>query len=252
MVDRAGGAQQHSGLDDRPGVGAVGRVVAELDFDGGVLGVGPGDALGADDDAHRAALESDPPLGAEVVDLGHASAGHKAAGRFGHHFEAGDEREDREAAEVWVVERELGGAERVVAQKGIFVERDDFGDFEQHAGLFLQNFGAGEHREVGPEVEAAFVADGRQGLFDLLLDGTRVGEEDVGRRESGDGGSCGESRISFSVRMVTDIGRSKSSACWRRWRCSTVRSSVTPCEASAPSVVELQKSGAVDAVGATA
>ena len=74
LVYGAGCRQQEDRLDDGPRVRAVRRVVPELDFDGGVLRVGPGDAFRADDDAHRAAFEADPALGAEVVHLRDAAA----------------------------------------------------------------------------------------------------------------------------------------------------------------------------------
>jgi hypothetical protein len=70
--------------------------------------------------------------------------------------------------------------------EGIVFEREHFGHFEQHAGLLVEDLGAGEHRKVRAEVETAFVADGGERFAGLFLGGAGRHEKAVRRCERGD------------------------------------------------------------------
>ena len=183
MVGGAGGSQQDDRLDDRPSEGAVGRVVAELHAHGRVVRVGPRDALGAQDDAQRAAFEADPALGVQVVDLRHAAARHQFAGGFAHHLQTGDQREQGQAFERGGGVGELRGAEGVITQEGVVLQRQNLDDFHHDAGLFFEDRGVGEHREIGAEIKASLVRNHRHGFARLFGGGARRGEEFTGRSE---------------------------------------------------------------------
>jgi len=185
----------------------------------------------------------------KVVDLRHAAARHQFAGGFAHHLQTGDQGEQGQALERGLGVGKLRGSECVIAQEGIILQRQHLGDLHHDAGLFFEDRGVGEHREIGTEIKAALIGDHRHGFARLLGGGARRGEEFAGRGEQSERGQPGgETQVVLGARhdreRAVEVKRAAAAVAVEHGEVE-----LHPLRGQqAEGMVELDQSGTVDAV----
>ncbi len=145
--------QQHDRLHDRPRVGAVRGVVAQLDPDSGEGRIRPRYPLRAEIHPQGAVLETDPPLRPEIIHPHDTQPRGEPPGRLAHHLQSGNKRKQREALHVRHGVGQLARPDREIPHEGIILQGQRLGDLQHDPRLFLDNRGVGEQREVRPEVQ---------------------------------------------------------------------------------------------------